>query len=158
MQWWSYVWCTMRIICKTLKPCFLSFFYCSDIISPYQKRPSKVFPLVLPILTNLWVFFKIPKIQKLYNIRAIFLRVVWTSKRSKWSLKSKKTRFFKSFLRGWKRLGKNVFFEISKTTSIFSMFKLLSKILHGYYTTFVFLEFWKKLINSSKSAKQVGIL
>ena len=26
---------------------------CSDIISPYQKMPSKVFPLVLPILTNL---------------------------------------------------------------------------------------------------------
>ena len=67
---------------------------CSDIISPYQKRPSKVFLLVLPILTNLWVFFKIPKIQNLYNIRAIFLRVVWTSKRSKRSLKSKKTHFF----------------------------------------------------------------
>ena len=106
---------------------------CSDIISPYQKRPSKVFPLVLTILTNLWVFFKIPKIQKLYLIRAIFLRLVWTSKRSKWSLKSQKTRFFKAFLRGWKRPWKNVFLAILKTTSIFWMFKLLSKILHGYY-------------------------
>ena len=65
--------------------------------------------------------------------------------------------FFKAFLRGWKRLGK-LFFAILKTISIFSMFKLLSKILHGCYTTFVFEEFWKKLINSSKSAKQVGIL
>ena len=123
---------------------------CSDIISPYQKMPSKVFPLVLPILTNLWDFFKIPKIQKSYNIHAISLRVVWWSKRSKWYLKSQKLCFFQAFFNAWKRLEKNVFFAILKTTSIFSMFKLLSKILHGYYTTFVFLEFWKKLINSSK--------
>ena len=45
-----------------------------------------------------------------------------------------------------------------RATSIFWIIKVLSKILHGYYTTFVFLEFWKKLINSSKSAKQVGQL
>ena len=50
------------------------------------------------------------QMQKLDHFRAIFLRVVWTSKRSKWSLKSQKTRFFKAFLRGWKRLEKNVFF------------------------------------------------
>ena len=67
---------------------------CSDIISPYQKMTSKVFPLVLPILTHLWVFFKIQKIQKLNNIRAIFLRVLWWSKRLTWSVKSQKTRFF----------------------------------------------------------------
>ena len=54
---------------------------CSDIISPYQKMTSKEFPFVLPIWTNLWVFFKIPKIQKSYNIHAIFLRLVWWSKR-----------------------------------------------------------------------------
>ena len=103
-------------------------------------------------------FFIIPKIQKSYNIHAIFLRVVWWSKRLKWSLKSQKTRFFQAFFRCWKRLEKNVFYATLRTTSIFLIIKLLSKILHGYYTTFVFLEFWKKLINSSKSAKQLGIL
>ena len=87
------------------------FFNCNDIISPYQKMPSKVFPLVLPILTNLWVFFKIPKIQKSYNIRAIFLRVLWWSKRLKWSLKSQKTRFFQAFF-STQRSGKLESFEM----------------------------------------------
>eukprot|EP00493_Phyllostaurus_siculus_P023080 UN23415 len=40
-------------------------------------------------------------------------------------------------------LGKNVFFEILRITSIFSMFKLLSKILHGYNTTLYFWNFEK---------------
>ena len=75
----------------------LWLFNCSEILSPYQKMPSKVFPLVLRILTNLWVFFKIPKIQKSYYIHAIFFRVVWWSKRSKWSLKSQKKRVFCDF-------------------------------------------------------------
>ena len=127
---------------------------------PYKNIPlaSKVFPLVLPISTNLWVFFKIPKIQKSYNIRAIFLRVLWWSKRLKWSLKSPKTRFFQAFFSTGKRFEKILFFAILRNTSIFLIIKLFSKILHGYYTTFVFLEFWKKFINSSKSVKQVGIL
>ena len=47
-----------------------------------------------------------------------------------------------------------MFFAILRITSIFWIIKLLSKILHGYYTTFVFLEFWKKLINLSKSANK----
>ena len=94
-------------------------FNCSDIISPYQKMPSKVFPLVLPILTNLWVFFKIPKIQKSCNIRAIFLRVVWWSKRLKWSLKSKKKHVFFH----WHFfLGKTVLYDFC----IFVFFKKMS--------------------------------
>ena len=97
---------------------------------------------------RIYEFFS--KIQKSYNIRAIFLRIVWWSKRLKWSLKSQKTRFFQAFFRCWKRLEKNVFFAILRTTSIFWIIKVLSKILHGYYAAFVFLEFWKKLINSSK--------
>ena len=51
-------------------------------------------------------FFKIPKIQKSYNMHAIFLRVVWWSKRWKWSLKSQKTRFFQAFFSTGKRLEK----------------------------------------------------
>ena len=129
-----------------------------NIFHRIKKGPLKYSHLFCRFWRIYEFFFKIPKIQKLYNIRAIFLRVVWTSKRSKWSLKFQKTRFFQAFFSLSKRPWKNVFFAILKTTSIFSMFKLLSKILHGYYTTFVFLEFWKKLINSSKSAKQVGIL
>ena len=39
-------------------------------------------------------FFQNSKIQKSYNIHAIFLRVVWWSKRWKWSLKSQKNTFF----------------------------------------------------------------
>ena len=101
---------------------------CSDIISPYQKMTSKVFPLVLPIWTNLWVFFKIPKIQKSYNIHAIFLRVFWWSKRWKRSLKSQKTRFFQASFQCWKKLQKNVFFEILRNTSIFLIITLLAKI------------------------------
>ena len=116
----------------------------------------KVFPRVLPIFMNLWFFLKIPKIQKSYNIHAIFLRVVWWSKRWKWSLKSQKTRFFQAFFSTGKRLGKNVFFASLRTTSIFLIIKILSKILHGYYTTFVFLEFWKKTHKFVKIGKTSG--
>ena len=52
-----------------------------------------------------------------------------------------KNTFFQGLFQPLKKALKNVFFAILKITSIFSMFKLLSKILHGYYTTFVFLEF-----------------
>ena len=37
---------------------------CSDIISPCQKMPSEVFPLVLPSLTYLWAFFQNCKNEK----------------------------------------------------------------------------------------------
>ena len=73
-----------------------------------------------PDFDEFMIFFKIPKIQKLYNIRAIFLRVVWTSKRSKWSLKSQKTRFFKAFLRGWKK-------NIARTLYNFCIFGILKQ-------------------------------
>ena len=130
---------------KVKKSKFFPYVTVVTLFHSIKKGPLKYSLLFCRFWRIYEFFFKIPKIQKLYtgNILAIFLRVVWTLKRSKWSLKSQKTRFFKAFLRGWKRLEKNVFFEILRTTSIFSMFKLLSKILHGYYTTFVFLEFWK---------------
>ena len=48
-------------------------FNCSDIISPYQKMHSKVFPLVLPISTNLWDFSKFQK----YKSRIISTQYFW---------------------------------------------------------------------------------
>ena len=113
-------------------------FNCSDIISPYQKMTSKVFPLVLPILTNLWVFFKIPKIQKSYNIRAIFLRVLWWSKRLKLSLKSQKKRrsffsnFFQMLKKAWK---KRVFCDFKDHFNLLdhqTTFKNISRILYDF--------------------------
>ena len=41
-----------EITIKLAKKSTFFSFNCSDIISPYQKMPSKVFPLVLRILTN----------------------------------------------------------------------------------------------------------
>ena len=68
---------------------------------------------------------------------------------------AKKNTFLSSLFQMLKKAWQKRVFSILRTASIV---KLLSKILHGYYPTLVFLQFWKKLIDSSKLAKQVRML
>ena len=104
----------------------------------------------MPILRSLWDFFKNPKIQKSYNIHPIFLRVVWWSKRWKWSLKSQKTRFLSLFQHRKKAWKKRVFYDFQDHLHLFDHQTTLKNITWILYDFCIFGILTKTLINSSK--------
>ena len=101
-------------------------------------------------------FFKIPKIQKSYNILAIFLRVLWWSKRLKWSLKFQKTRFFfKPFSAPEKGLKKRVYCDFKNHFDLFDHQTILKNISRILYEFCIF-GIWKKTHKFVKIGKKSG--